>query len=95
MTFLGRIQGGDLPGQVVIPGSRCELVEAHRHTHPKGVHAAVAVRPTRVTSDGAWGVLDLEALEFEGVRRLELSPVCVIAGFLFCGGQDIWWRVMS
>jgi hypothetical protein len=40
-------------------------------------------------------VLDLEALGFEGVRRLELSPVCVIAGFLFCGGQDIWWRVMS
>ena len=48
-----------------------------------------------VPSVSALGVLDLEALEFEGVRRLELSPVCVIAGFLFCGGQDIWWRVMS
>jgi hypothetical protein len=36
-------------------------VEAHRHTHPKGVHAAGAVRPTRVTSDGAWGVLDLRS----------------------------------
>ena len=36
MTFLGRVQGRHLPGQVVIPGSRCELVEAHRHTHPKG-----------------------------------------------------------
>jgi hypothetical protein len=39
MTFFGRIQGGHLPGQVVIPGSRRELVDAHRHTHPKGVHA--------------------------------------------------------
>jgi hypothetical protein len=25
-------------------------------------------------------VSDLEALGFEGVRRMELSPVCVIAG---------------
>jgi hypothetical protein len=40
MTFLGRIQGCDLPGQVVIPSPCCELVDAHRHTHPKGVHAA-------------------------------------------------------
>jgi hypothetical protein len=61
VTFLGRIQRRDLPGQVVIPGSRGQLVEAHRHTHPKGVHAAGAVRPTRVTSDGAWGVLDLRS----------------------------------
>jgi hypothetical protein len=36
VTFLGRIQRRDLPGQVVITCSRCELVEAHRHTHPKG-----------------------------------------------------------
>ena len=36
MTFLGRIQRGDLPGQVVLVASRCELVDAHRHTHPKG-----------------------------------------------------------
>jgi hypothetical protein len=36
VTFLGRVQGSDLPGQVVIPGSRCELVHAHGHTHPKG-----------------------------------------------------------
>jgi len=64
--------------------------------HLKGVQAACAVRPTRAPSGGAWGVLDLEALGFEGVRRMELSPVCVIAGFLFCGGvdQDKWWRVM-
>ena len=56
MTFLGRIQGSHLAGQVVIPGSRSELVDAHRHTHPKGVHAACAVRATRATSDGAWDV---------------------------------------
>jgi hypothetical protein len=31
-------------------------------------------------------VSDLEALGFEGVRRMELSPVCVIAGFLFVAG---------
>ena len=26
VTFLGRIQGRDLPGQVVIPRARCELM---------------------------------------------------------------------
>jgi hypothetical protein len=36
VTFLGRIQGSHLPGQVVISGPGCELVDAHRHTHPKG-----------------------------------------------------------
>jgi hypothetical protein len=38
VPFLGRIQSGDLPGQVVITGPCCELVHAHRHTHRKGVH---------------------------------------------------------
>jgi hypothetical protein len=28
-------------------------MEAHRHTHPKGVHTAGAVRPTRAASDRA------------------------------------------
>ena len=42
MTLLGRIQRRDLPGQIVIPRPGCELVEAHRHTHPKGVHAAAS-----------------------------------------------------
>jgi hypothetical protein len=88
MTFLGRIQRRDLPGQVVITGPSCELVDAHRHTHPKGVLTAVAVRPTRVASDGALGVSDLEALGFEGVRRMELSPVCVIAGSSILRGVD-------
>jgi hypothetical protein len=60
MTLLGRIQRRDLPGQIVITGPRCELVHAHRHTHPKGVQAACAVMPTRVTSNGAWGVFDLD-----------------------------------
>jgi hypothetical protein len=36
VTFLGRIQRSDLSGQVVISGPGCELVDAHRHTHPKG-----------------------------------------------------------
>jgi hypothetical protein len=36
VTFLGRVQGRDLPGQIVISGPGCELVDAHRHTHPKG-----------------------------------------------------------
>ena len=57
MTFLGRIQGSDLPGQVVIAGPGGELMEAHRHTHPKGVHAAGAVRSTRGSSGGASGVI--------------------------------------
>jgi hypothetical protein len=48
MPFLGRIQGCDLPGEIVVPGPSCELVHAHRHTHPKGVQTACAVKPTRV-----------------------------------------------
>jgi hypothetical protein len=43
-------------------------VEAHRHTHPKGVHTAGAVRPTRVTSDGAWGVSQLDRQKSKEVR---------------------------
>ena len=35
-TSLRRIQRSDLPGQVVIPRACSELVNAHRHTHPKG-----------------------------------------------------------
>ena len=34
------------------------------------------------------GVSDLEALGFEGVRRMELSPVCVIAGSSILRGVD-------
>ena len=79
MTFLGRIQGRDLPGQVVISGPGGELVDAHRHTHPKGVHAAGAVRPTGATSGGAWGVSDLKLRNFErgtsdaGAGRLSIT----------------------
>jgi hypothetical protein len=36
VPFLGRVQGCDLPCEVVIPRSSCELVEGDRHTHPKG-----------------------------------------------------------
>jgi hypothetical protein len=32
MPLLGRVQGGDLPRQIVIPRPRSELVNAHRHT---------------------------------------------------------------
>ena len=41
-ALLGRIQRRDLPGQIVIPRPGGQLVEAHRHTHPKGVHAAAS-----------------------------------------------------
>jgi hypothetical protein len=35
MTFLCRIQGCDLPGQVVVPRARRQLVTAHRHASQK------------------------------------------------------------
>jgi hypothetical protein len=60
VNFHGRVQRRDLPGQVVITGPGCELVHAHRHTHPKGVQIAGAVRPTRVISGGALGVFNSE-----------------------------------
>jgi hypothetical protein len=50
VTLLDRVQGSHLAGQIVIPRSRCELVDAHRHTRLKGVHAARAITPTRPTS---------------------------------------------
>jgi hypothetical protein len=59
VTFLGRIQRRDLSGQIVVPRPSCELVDAHRHTHPKGVHTVAAVRPTRAASGGASGVSDM------------------------------------
>jgi hypothetical protein len=73
MTFLGRIQGGDLPGQIVIPGPGCELVHAHRHTHPKGVHIAGAVTPTGATSGGASGVSAMTLRRAEGGTSRERS----------------------
>jgi hypothetical protein len=69
MTFLGRVQGCDLPCQVVVSGPGCELVDAHRHTHPKGVHTAAAVRSTRATSGGASGVSHSGSLNREGGTR--------------------------
>jgi hypothetical protein len=40
VTFLGRIQCRGLSGQIVITGSCRQLVEAHRHTQPKGYKPA-------------------------------------------------------
>jgi hypothetical protein len=35
MALRGGIQRRDLPGQIVVPRPGAELVNAHRHTHPK------------------------------------------------------------
>jgi hypothetical protein len=35
VAFLGRIQGRDLPSQVVVPRPRRQLVDAHRHASQK------------------------------------------------------------
>ena len=80
VTLLGRIQRRDLAGQVVIPGPRCELVEAHRHTHPKGVHTAGAVRLTRATSGGAWGVSNMMLARIEGVLPIVVAEPDWLAG---------------
>jgi hypothetical protein len=59
-TLLGRVQGRHLPGQIVIPRPRSELVDAHRHTHPKGVHAAGRSGRAGRTSGRALGVSSSE-----------------------------------
>jgi hypothetical protein len=69
VTFLGCVQRRHLPGQIVIAGPGCELVDAHCHTHPKGVRTACAVMPPRVTSDGASGVWPIEFWKSVGVRE--------------------------
>jgi hypothetical protein len=61
VSLIGRVQGSDLPGQIVITRPGGQLVETHRHIHPKGVRAARAVRPARATSGGASGVSDLRS----------------------------------
>ena len=35
VSLVGRVQGSDLPGQIVITRPGGELVQAHGHTHPK------------------------------------------------------------
>jgi hypothetical protein len=37
VTLLGRVQRRNLPRQVVIARPGRELMQAHSHTHPKGV----------------------------------------------------------
>jgi hypothetical protein len=63
-----------LPREVVKPDPAVSLwmlivTLSRRESEPS------AVTWTGVRSRSAWGVLDLEALEFEGVRRTELSAV--------------------
>jgi hypothetical protein len=46
MTFLGRIQRRDLPGQVVISGSRCELCGCSSSQPPKDYMPPERSRPS-------------------------------------------------
>ena len=43
MALLGGIQCRDLPGQIVIPRPGAELVDAHRHSHPRQYRVNLAV----------------------------------------------------
>jgi hypothetical protein len=87
MTFLGRVQGRHLPGQVVIPRPGSELVEAHGHNPRRGIgrhggHAARGYVPAvhRVcgTSDseiewGYVGSLGYTTVNTGGSAQAELS----------------------
>ena len=53
MALLGGVQRRDLPGQIVIPGPGGELVDAHRHTHPK----AISDQPERSADPGVLPVM--------------------------------------
>ncbi len=66
MTFVGRVKGRDLPCQVVVSGAGCELVDAHRHTHPKGVHTAPRSgrRELLPVVHGVYRVCDLRSLRW-------------------------------
>jgi hypothetical protein len=61
VSLVGRVQGSDLPGQIVITGSCSELVQAHRHTHPKGyMPPGRSSRPELLpTVHGVYRVCDL------------------------------------
>ena len=68
VAFLGRIQRRDLPGQIVVPRPRGQLVDAHRHASQK-----TASPRQRSPSDGRQtrnerGVLDMTLRELREVR---------------------------
>jgi hypothetical protein len=46
VSLVGRVQGSDLPGQIVITGPGGELVHAHGHTTKKAISPASAVTST-------------------------------------------------
>jgi TrwC relaxase len=51
---------------VADPTVAAVIERAHQAAVHKGVHAAGAVRPTRATSDGAWGVWHIECCDPRG-----------------------------
>ena len=59
MTLLGRIQGSDLPGQIVITRPGGELMQTHRHTPERPPHPPRrSHRPggTSVSAPGVWHI---------------------------------------
>jgi hypothetical protein len=46
VSLVGRVQGSDLPGQIVITRPGAQLVQAHRHIPEKAIPPAPAVKPT-------------------------------------------------
>ena len=69
VPLVGRVQGSDLPGQIVITGPGGELVQAHGHTPERQFRPPRRSRRPGVPSVSALGVWDIGASEFEGVRR--------------------------
>src|SRR5688572_6522702 len=59
MALLGGVQRRNLPRQVVVPRPGAQLVNAHRHNHPKG-NGSASRSAKRVASTGdAGGVPDM------------------------------------
>ena len=68
MTLLGGVQRRDLPGQVVIPRSRGELVHAHRHTPERRCLRGRSGRPEVVPA--CIGCVEQRILDRQGYAKL-------------------------
>ena len=71
MALVGGVQRGDLPGQVVVPRPRRQLVDRHRHTPHRPYAARYPITSAAERSLGASGVSRSDRQKSVGVRETD------------------------
>jgi hypothetical protein len=90
MAFFGGIQRNDVPGQVVMPQPRGELVDAHRHV-PRVVAGRCGGQLGGEGTGNAGGVFDIDSVNRAGYEERAESAGC--GRSLRCGVRS--GRVLS